>query len=82
MGWDLPVRQVQLNYSLSLVRSTPAPVLSSLYQLDKVRRNAEHDRELIRQVTLKVRQLNRCPMSIKRRLALNENLIGLFWRPQ
>lgn len=81
MGWDLPQRDLQLEFNLVALRNTVAPSLSSLYQLEKLRKTADQDRVLLRELLLKARQLNRCKLSVRRRLALNENLIGLFYAP-
>ncbi|MCX7219168.1 MAG: hypothetical protein NTY70_09585 [Burkholderiales bacterium] len=81
MGWDLPQRDLQLEFNLVALRNTVAPSLSSLYQLDKLRKNTDQDRILLRELLLKARQLNRCKLSVRRRLALSENLIGLFYAP-
>jgi hypothetical protein len=81
MGWDLPERHIQLEFNLVALRNTVAPSLSNLYQLEKLRKTADQDRILLRELLLKARQLNRCKLSVRRRLALSENLIGLFYAP-
>ncbi|CAN5791548.1 hypothetical protein BH11PSE12_BH11PSE12_02040 [soil metagenome] len=81
MGWDLPERKLQLNFRLPTVRHAATPGLTELYHLNKLRSNSEQDFQLLRQLLLKLRQLNRCNLSIKRRLQLNENLVGLFYAP-
>ncbi len=81
MGWDLSKRDLTFHYSLAAVRNTAKPVLSHLFQLEKLRKNSDHDKEMLRQLLFKVRQLNRCSLGVRHRLALNEHIVGLFYAP-
>ncbi|MFZ6862373.1 hypothetical protein ACO0K7_07035 [Undibacterium sp. Ji67W] len=79
LGLNYPAQRIPLTVTLPLVKSTPLPVLNTLYQLQKTRETEDEDAQFFRLILKALKQLNRCDTSVTQREEYNHRLAALFY---
>jgi len=79
LGLHYSEKRIPFPITLPLVKSTPAPVLNTLYQLQKHRSTQADDEQFLALLLKNLKQLNRHKTSVTRRAQYNHRFTGLFY---